>query len=359
MQQISLALFFILIAGIINGSFALPTKYITHWKFENIWLQFAIWAFILLPCGVIYYLVPELFKVYEASPANLLWIIFAGGVLFGIGQLCFAFALNIIGLGLGFVINLGVGISLGLLLPLLIQHSDHISTPFGYVTLIGTACAVIGLIISNHAGILRDRDRRTLNSVGGVAIEADALAETAAGAHGKHALGVILAIIAGIFSAGQNFTFSFTYQLQDIARQLNPASGEGIGAASVIWPLFLICAFIPYALYMLFLLKKNKSFVNYSARGTGKYYLFAIIMGLFWFGSLMFYSKASQLIGSLGPIVGWPLFMVLIILVSSFWGWKHKEWVGCGNKAKNIMKLGIAFLMLAIIVLALGAGLSK
>ncbi|MCI0467139.1 MAG: hypothetical protein L0Y57_09070, partial [Beijerinckiaceae bacterium] len=69
--------------------------------------------------------------VYSAAPASSLWLMLAGGFVFGAGQVCFALALERIGLGLGFVINLGLGISLGFLGPLFLQHRDQVLTPFG------------------------------------------------------------------------------------------------------------------------------------------------------------------------------------------------------------------------------------
>jgi L-rhamnose-H+ transport protein len=124
------------------------------------------------------------------------------------------------------------------------------------------------------------------------------------------------------------------------------------GAANIIWPLYLFCGFIPYAVYMIYLHHKNGTFSNYRKTGVGKYHLYALIMGLFWYGSLLFYSKASQLIGSLGPLIGWPIFMVLIILTASFWGWKHKEWEHSSAKAKSVMRYGILCLVAAIVILA-------
>lgn len=342
MNSIVIALSFIFVAGILNGSFALPTKYVTKWKFENIWLQFAIWAFVILPWVVILFMAPQVFSIYAAAPASFLWIIFIGGLFFGIGQMCFALALHMIGLGLGFVINLGLGIGLGFLLPLVIQHPQQIFTPFGYVTLIGTAVAVLGLIISNYAGMLRDRDKKE-------AIELQAAEQDPTEQKYRYGVGVLLAVLAGFSSAGQNFVFSFTYGLQQIA--LNMGASK-FGAANIIWPLYLLCGFIPYALYMIYLQHKNGTFSNYRKTNVGKYHLFALIMGAFWYGSLLFYSKASQLIGTLGPLVGWPIFMVLIILTASFWGWKHNEWEHSSAKAKSVMRYGLLCLFAAIIILA-------
>jgi L-rhamnose-H+ transport protein len=329
------ALILVLLAGIINGSFALPTKHVYKWKFENIWLQFCIWTFLIIPWVVAYFIAPQIFTVYAKAPPVIFKVMLIGGLVFGIGQTCFAFAINMIGIGLAFVINLGLSIMLGFLLPLVIQHPGQILTPFGIITLIGCILAVIGLLLSNKAGNLHHKEQHELRSP--------------EMPHGRlYAMGAILAIVAGLSSAGQNFAFSFTSQMQHFALHLG---ARPVGAATIMWPGFLLCGFIPYALYMLYLHFKNKSFKNYVAKGTGIYYLFALIMGILYYGSIVCYSKASQLIGSLGPLVGWPLFMVLIILVSNFWGWRSGEWTGCSAKVKHTMWLGLLFLVISIIVL--------
>jgi L-rhamnose-H+ transport protein len=338
-MNISVALLLIIIAGFINGSFALPTKYATKWKFENIWFNFALFAFVILPWITALILIPKIFTVYAEAPAYIFWIMLIGGFVFGIGQMFFALAMNMIGIGLGFVINLGLGIILGFSLPLIFKHPDQILTPFGLFTLLGSLLAVTGLIFSSKAGNMRNREFQEMRSPE---------------EHNPklHTIGVILAILAGLSSAGQNFAFALTAPMQQLALQNGVTP---FGAASIMWPGFLTCGFIPYALYMLYLNHKNNSYSHYFQSGTSKYYLYAVVMGLFWFGSLMFYSKATQLIGSLGPIVGWPLFMVLIVLVSNFWGWYHKEWAGCTAKTKHVMWGGLGFLILAMVVLGYGS----
>ncbi|OGO94540.1 MAG: hypothetical protein A3F10_03890 [Coxiella sp. RIFCSPHIGHO2_12_FULL_42_15] len=331
-MNITAALLLILLAGIVNGSFALPTKHIKHWSFENIWLNYSYWSFLILPWLAIALLAPQVFSVYQSAPASILWVMIIAGLGFGIGQICFALALKMIGFGLGFVINLGIAIGLGFSLPLIFQHSDDIFTLFGLMTLIGSILAILGLIFSTYAGHLHDRRSEKPS------------------ANEKHYFGgVLLAIIAGLFSAGQNFAFSYTVDMQHMALTMHAST---LGASIIMWPGFLFFTFIPYFIYMLYLHKKNNSWYQLRGRDKTKYYLFAIIMGLFWFGSLIFYSKAAQLIGDLGPVVGWPLFMVLIILTSNFWGWRYKEWEGSSAKVRNTLFLGIAFLILAILVLA-------
>lgn len=339
-MTLMLALIYVVIAGMINGSFALPIKHITGWRFENIWLNYAFWAFLILPLAILFVSNPHAFSVYQQASGHTLALIVIGGFFFGVGQVCFALALNIIGFSLGFVINIGLGTGLGFLMPLVVLHPQEISSKFGAVTLIGTVFIIVGLLYSFYAGVTRDKKRKQLDH-----------AKT-----GNYHTGVLLAIVAGFFSACQNFSFAATSSLQKIALQHH--LGHFV-SANIMWPGFLICAFIPYAIYMLYLHQKNRSFKKYSSISILRYSPIAFTMAFFWYGSLMLYSKASLHIGNLGPIVAWPLFMVLIILTSNFWGWRHGEWAHASNKATKIMKRGIIALLIAVIVLAYSVSLSR
>jgi L-rhamnose-H+ transport protein len=335
-MDILFALLFVFVAGVINGSFALPTKYVTNWNFENIWLQYAIWAFILLPWIAIFILAPNVLQIYMATPWQYVLVMIIGGVLFGVGQAGFAFAISTIGIGISFVICVGLSIGLGFLLPLVIQHTIEVFTPFGILTVFGAILAIVGLCVAIYAGELHHRYvQRTKQPKEACSTK-------------FYYVGVLLAIIAGLFSAGQNFSFSLTFHMQQIA--LNMGASH-LGAAVIMWPGFLLFSFLPYAGYMLYLHYSNNSFGCYLRKKTAKYYLFAVAMGVCWFGSLIFYSRASQLIGYLGPIVGWPMFMVLIILTSNFIGWRYREWEGCLSKTKYILWTGLLLLIVSVLLL--------
>lgn len=347
-SSILVALFYTIIAGITNGSFALPTKHIKTWRFENIWLSYAIWAFLILPWLFIFLLAPSAGQVYQASSFLTLTSLLIGGFLFGIGQVCFALALNSIGLGLGFVINIGLGTGLGFLLPLLTLHNDQVFTAAGMASILGILFIFAGLLISYRAGRQRDQYRQAQQ------------AQIKDPKHqviqkGCYRLGILLAVLAGIFSAGQNYTFAMTEHMQTLALQMGISS---LAASVIIWPPFLTCSFIPYAFYMLYLQTKHGTFLHYRTTGSLYNILLSTVMGAFWFGSLTLYSQASLLIGHLGPVVVWPLFMVLIILTSNFWGWYHHEWSDCPAYAQRNALLAVSALVIAVLALAYSAMLS-
>jgi len=51
--------------------------------------------------------------------------------------------------------------------------------------------------------------------------------------------------------------------------------------------------------------------------------------------------------GQVGVVIGWPLFMAIIILTSSLWGFITGEWTTANARAKGFMKAGLAVLIVA------------
>lgn len=327
----AVAYILIVFAGILNGSFALPIKHLNERNNENTLLIYALLSFVILPWFLAWCAVPQIFAVYAATSAKMLSIMLVGGFIFGIGQVCFFLALNFIGLSLGFIINLGLAIVLGSLLPYGFVHHHNIFSKCGLLTVIGASIATAGILFSNRAGILHHRTWRRGNAK-------------------FFKIGVMLAILAGIASAGLNCSFALTTAIQETALNMGATP---FGSASIMWPGFLSCSFIPYSSYMIYLRIKNHTCHNYINNQSIKHFLFAFFMSIFWYVSLLFYSKATQLIGGLGPVIGWPLFMIMILITSTFWGWRYKEWAGASNKVKRALWSGLGFLMLSMIILGL------
>jgi len=334
-----LAIILALCAGVVNGSFSIPSKHIKQWSFENIWLSYAIWAFLLLPILTTFFFKTNLFHLYSLMPSHLLWIMIIGGLLFGLGQIGLAFAIDTIGIGLTFTIAIGLSTGLGFLLPLVFQHSEAILTPFGLLTLFGVLLSLLGLILSMSAGNSRNKFKGKAEEV---------IRGVSPHARAAFILGLLLAMVAGLFSAGQNFTFSLTKPMVNFAlvAHVNP-----LWAANIVWPGFTLAALIPYSIYMIYKQIKNRSYTAYKKPISLYYVILTFIMGAFWFFSLLIYGKSAQMIGAMGPIVGWPVFMIFIIVTSNFWGWVYGEWKNCGKKAARLLSLSLIFLVLAFIIL--------
>jgi L-rhamnose-H+ transport protein len=220
------AFLIVVLAGIINGSFALFIKFMQRWRFETIWLGYAIIAFLIAPFVVAWAINPADTIAFAEVAASLKWLIVIGGLCFGIGQVCFAFAINRIGIGLGFLLNIGIGTVLGSLFPLVAQHPGQLMTLSGLMTVAACVIIVVGLILCYHAGHRREQDQ-------GHAVKVD---------FKPYVMGVIAACIAGLFSAGQNIMFALTQPIKDLALQHGYSE---LAASLTPWPFFLLFASIP------------------------------------------------------------------------------------------------------------------
>jgi len=109
----------IVLAGLLNGSFAVPLKTTRVWKFNHIWTLHSLLAMGVMPWIVVMAAVPRWSDLLTRVPARG-WLILVGwGVLFGIASLLYGIAVDLLGIALGFAIQLGLSIVLGALLPLL------------------------------------------------------------------------------------------------------------------------------------------------------------------------------------------------------------------------------------------------
>jgi hypothetical protein len=60
---------------------------------------------------------------------------------------------------------------------------------------------------------------------------------------------------------------------------------------------------------------------------------------------------------AMGPVLGWPLFMSVIILSSNVWGFATGGWAGARTKVVALMMVGIGLLILGFGTVARAARL--
>jgi L-rhamnose-H+ transport protein len=114
----------------------------------------------------------------------------------------------------------------------------------------------------------------------------------------------------------------------------------------------MLAGSIPNFAYCIYLLGKNKTAHRYGYPGTASHWFLAAVMAFFWFASTMLYGIATGKLGSWGTILGWPLFMSLIVITASILGIITGEWQGSGKQPLRIQMSGVGVLVLAVFVLA-------
>jgi L-rhamnose-H+ transport protein len=55
----------VLVAGILQGLFAVPMKFARRWNYENIWLVFALVGLVIFPWVLTLATVPQIGEVYR------------------------------------------------------------------------------------------------------------------------------------------------------------------------------------------------------------------------------------------------------------------------------------------------------
>jgi L-rhamnose-H+ transport protein len=334
MGDTTVGLLLLLVAGVTNASFTLPMKYTRRWAWENTWLAWTVFALLVLPPAVTFATIPQIGRLYGDADSSLLLTVAAFGVGWGVAQVFFGLAVNSIGIALTFSIVLGISAALGSIIPLLRLHPDKIFTSGGLGVLLGVALVIVGVIVCAAAG------RRREAALG---------ASPATQGGSSMGRGLLLAIGSGLGAAMVNLGLAFGGPLLESAHNLGAAP---VWAPNAVWLPLMLAGAIPNLVYCVYLLSRNRTAGSYGEEGTGAYWLYAFIMALFWFGSTSLYGISTGKLGSWGTILGWPLFMSLIVITASVLGVLTGEWKNAGKRPLRQQMGGVVVLVLAVFVLS-------
>jgi L-rhamnose-H+ transport protein len=329
-------LLLLLVAGVMNASFTLPMKFTRRWAWENTWLIWTIFALIVLPTVVTLITVAHLGEIYsEAGPALILTVA-AFGAGWGVAQVLFGLAVEAIGIALTFSIVLGMSAAIGSMIPLIRLHPEKIFTQGGMGVMLGVLLVIVGVVICAVAGRKREA----------------ALSIPVAEGKRSYSEGLIFAIGCGLGAAMVNLGLVFGTPLLVSAMRLGTAR---LWAPNAAWLPVMLAGAIPNLAYCLFLLNKNRTSSRFTDSATSPYWFYAFVMAAFWFGSTSLYGIASGQLGSWGTILGWPLFMSLIVITASVLGILTGEWKNSGQQPLRIQMSAVGVLVLAVFVLAVAS----
>ncbi len=337
--QVSSGVGLVALGGFLNGSFAFPMKRMAVWRWENTWLVYSLVGMVIVPWMFAIASTPSFIEVCLRTSWPTLIKVMAFGFGWGIGSTLFGLGIRRVGMALGFAIVLGITASVGSLLPLAVLHPDQLWTRQGYALMLGLLLVISGVGLCSLAGRLRERERPVQAGEAGLQ---------------GFGLGLLICILSGIFSSMLNFSFVFGEELR---RLTLAAGGRPAMAANLVWALGLSGGFIANLGYCGYLLRKNQTWHLFTARAVAaKYFLGGILMGLIWFSGIAVYGMGAAKLGTLGAIVGWPLFMTMIIITGNVWGAVTGEWSGASRRSYVYSWAGIAILLLAICVISVGGG---
>jgi L-rhamnose-H+ transport protein len=332
--QLWLALGAVILAGLLQGVFAVPMKYARRWNYENIWFAFCLSGMVILPWLLTTLTVPHAGQVYAATSTKTLLSIAGFGVCWGMGATLTGVGLTMLGIGLGMAIILGLCASVGSLIPLLVLTPQQLHTSQGHTYLIGTAIMLVGIAVSARAGVLRDAARNQGQSDS---------------PRTSFWVGFAVCCSSGLLSSTLNFSYAFGEEAVRRAREFGTNS---LWATGVVTSLAVSGGFLANLIYCSYLLRKNHTWSKFAAKGANVGWLCGGLMGLFWFGGQALYGLGISHMGNLGVVIGWPLLMGMIIITSNAAGVVTGEWEGVSTASKRFLAAGMAIILAALGVLA-------
>lgn len=329
----------VVLGGFLNGSFAFPMKRMPAWHWENTWVVYSVFGMLVVPWMFASATTPNLIDVCHRTSWTALTKVMVFGLGWGVGSTLFGLGIRQVGMALGFTVILGTTASLGSLLPLAVLHPGLLWTRQGYALMVGLLVVIAGVSLCSIAGRLRERDARVQRAESG---------------RTNFGVGLVICILSGVFSAMLNFSFVFGKELQQLSLS---AGASATMAANLTWALALSAGFVANAGYCGFLLQKNRTWSLFRAPdAAASYWLGGILMGVIWFSGIAVYGMGAATLGTLGGVVGWPLFMAMIIIAGNFWGVVTGEWSGASRRSYAYAWAGIVVLFLAIYVISRGGG---
>jgi L-rhamnose-H+ transport protein len=332
MPEATVGLLMILVAGAMNGSFAVPMKLTHRWAWEHTWLIWTVYGLFIFPLVLTFITIPDTMAVYRETGLRIVVTVAACGAGWGISVIFIGLAVDAVGVALSFSIILGLSAALGSLVPLVSFHSNKIATSEGIKVLTGLALVLIGVGVCAIAGKYRET-------------------ASGAGVPGKPSLikGLTFCVLGGLGSGLVNLGLVFGDPFLKVA-QVQGASRVWSPNAAFL-PLMLAGG-VPSLIYCSYRIRKNQNAHQFRAAGTSSYWFLAALMAFLWFGSTILYGAATTNLGPLGTTLGWPLFMSVIVLTAAVWGMLTGEWQGSGHKPRILMAIGVGILVVAIFVLS-------
>jgi L-rhamnose-H+ transport protein len=193
----------------------------------------------------------------------------------------------------------------------------------------GTAVVVAGIVLCSRAGARK---------------------EAAAGTrHKRVGRGVAIAVGAGVLSSLPNVGMTFGHSVIVTARAYGASAHM---AANAVWALFFTMGFTVNAAYCLYLIRRRGTSQLLVGSGAITDLALSALMGLLWIASFYAYGLGAARMSTLGPVIGWPLFIACAIGVGNLVGFWRGEWKDAPPAARALLGRGLITLFSAVALIA-------
>ena len=322
------------------ASFYAPIEKVKNWSWETTWALMGLFSWILLPVTMSYILLPHFFGFYASQPCILLLRVALFGAMWGVGNVSYGLTMRYLGMSLGIGVAIGVTLVVGTLVPPALhgQFIAKFTSPGGMWSMAGIVVALIGVAIVSYAGHQKEQQL---------------------GAEVKEfnvGLGLALAVLCGIFSAGFSFGLDAAAPLRTAALDLgvNPLYARlpsyvlimGGGAIVNMTYCFVRLAFKKGISLRADLAQSKATIIkNVGLAAAG---------GVMWYLQFFFYSWGEANIPARLDYVNWMLHMSIYVLCGGLVGLALGEWAGVGKRPIRLLWAGILVIIVAANLVGLG-----
>ena len=332
------------VGAFMSGSFAIPFDKIRGWKWENYWLVYSLFGYIVVPLLVCLIFVPNLWQLLQSIPSDrFLWVFFLGAI-YGAANITFGLSLRYLGISLGFALSLGLMMAIGTLVPPLLDGRliPLFEGNAGIVLIAGIVISLIGISISGYSGLLKSKE---IEGGEGVNKEFDLKK------------GIAAALFVGVTGSAAALGIE----------QGNPIAAESVAKGtdplfqdSVVFLVLYGGSFVTTLIWCVYLSIRNKnirSFVKPSKENKLLHnYTMCALAGFLWYVNYVFFGMGKSQMGDTS-FVAWGILMTLTIVFATIWGISRGEWKGVSLKVKTLMWVGLIVLVAASFLIGISSSI--
>ena len=327
-------------AGLANGVFLLPMRYTRKWAWENTWIIFTVLSTGLLPWIAALVAVPDFISIVRKAPFRLMLPGLAAGGIWGIAQVMYGLGVGIMGIAVGSAVISCISTICGALGPMLVYAPNRLFSSTSLVLLVGIVLIAWGIYQYAEAGTRKERET--------AGKEASSQIVT-----GSFRTGLVFCLATGVLGT------AFIYGGRSSVALINAARAAGAAPDLAFYAAYAItfnAGMIPGLLFSVYKLYTRRTVSKFITSGSFWWNLaLSVSMALLWYSGILMYGMSSEKMGVLGPSIAFVFFAGGTILFANFFGWLAGEWKGASPRTVRDFVLGMVLLVLAIVIVALGA----
>ncbi len=331
----------VVVGGAMEGLFSLGITRTPKWAWENTWGLGSLIALVVVPWPLVLMTVPNVGSLFSEVGTTKILITLLLGIGWGLGGIFWGKAIAAVGVALGVSLLMGFINVFGGPAPLWIFHPEKALTPTAIMLYVAVGVMLLGIVFISMAGQRKETDMVSKKET-----------DTAEGKKSTpFIVGLMFCLISGAMSASVNFGLIYGNEVGKMGDLAAKHGAPAWATSFVVWALVFTGNFGVNFLYAFGVMIKNKNVMRIFETGGSSHWFWAAFLGLCWPLGIIVFGIGAGYMGTLGAYAGFPMMLLCAVLVGNLAGAMQGEWKGASGRAKNMMMVGVATLLVAFGIL--------